>query len=156
MLALSREESLALFWAKVRRSDGCWEWTGARHKHGYGKLSRSGRCYVAHRFAWEMTVGPIPGALQVCHRCDNRLCVRPDHLFLGTQKDNIADMLGKGRGSLPPGTLARRSQTHCSRGHEFTAANTRTYRGARFCRACEKVRAPLKWQRILARREAST
>jgi hypothetical protein len=143
--------SVDLFWAKVRRTDGCWEWTGARLHSGYGKLGRKGRTYVAHRFAWELVNGAIPDGLFACHRCDNRLCVRPDHLFLGTQKDNIADMLSKGRGSLPPGTEARREQNVCSRGHEFTEANTRLYDGRRYCRACERSRYPAKRQRHLSR-----
>jgi hypothetical protein len=87
------------FFQKVRAAaeGGCHIWGGARNVWGYGRLKRGGRMYAAHRVAWEMKCGPIPAGLLVLHRCDNRLCVNPDHLFLGTQYDNMCDMRAKGR-----------------------------------------------------------
>lgn len=88
------------FWAKVTKGDGCWLWTGHRLKHGYGVISvggRKGRPELAHRVAWVLTNGAISGDQAVLHRCDNPPCVRPDHLFLGSQADNMIDMRTKGR-----------------------------------------------------------
>lgn len=86
------------FWEKVRKSDGCWEWTGAM-AYGYGRIGVAPGVSPApaHRVSWELHHGPLaPGAV-VCHRCDNRRCVRPDHLFIGSQADNMRDMHAKGR-----------------------------------------------------------
>lgn len=85
------------FWKKVERSDSCWEWTGARDQKGYGALVWAGRVHGSHRIAWELTNGPITDGLHVLHRCDNPPCVRPDHLFLGTHRDNMRDRDRKGR-----------------------------------------------------------
>lgn len=86
------------FWSKVVKSDGCWEWQGGRFAGpGYGRFSIKHKNTLAHRVAWELTYGPIPDGLFVCHRCDNPSCVRPGHLFLGTALDNNRDMAAKGR-----------------------------------------------------------
>jgi hypothetical protein len=85
------------FWAKVEKTATCWVWTACRHPQGYGQFGCAGRIVKAHRVAWELTHGPIPDGLQVCHRCDNPPCVNPDHLFLGTQRDNNHDCIAKGR-----------------------------------------------------------
>jgi hypothetical protein len=87
------------FWAKVDISpeDKCWEWLGAKSR-GYGYTRDSHRNYRgSHRVAYELTYGPIPNGMLVCHRCDNPLCCNPAHLFLGTNQDNTSDMLAKGR-----------------------------------------------------------
>lgn len=98
------------FWAKVKKGEGedsCWEWVGAKSWCGYGHFG-PGRPFVrengtsrniyAHRWSFELHTGmSISGPLRVLHKCDNPGCVRPDHLFLGTQADNIRDMVAKGR-----------------------------------------------------------
>lgn len=83
----------------IKDDAGCWNWSAARDKNGYGKMS-SGSEYskYAHRVSYDVFVGTIPKGINVCHKCDNPSCVNPEHLFLGTQKDNIHDMHSKGRG----------------------------------------------------------
>jgi len=97
------------FWAKVDKAGPvvrtglgpCWRWTSttAKHRRNYGLFKlQNGRQVKAHRMAYELTSGPIPGGLMVCHHCDNPPCVNPAHLFLGTCKDNLDDMYAKDRG----------------------------------------------------------
>jgi hypothetical protein len=92
------------FWAKVERRgiDECWPWKATR-RNGYGRLSaaRSGGLQGAHRIAWSLANGEIPAGLKILHHCDNPPCCNPQHLFLGTQADNVHDMFRKGRGRIP-------------------------------------------------------
>jgi hypothetical protein len=91
------------FWEKVEKTEGCWNWTASK-KQGYGTVKWGGRMRIAPRIAFEIEFGLIPEGMQVCHHCDNPACVRPSHLFLGTQKDNMRDMIVKGRQARPPAT----------------------------------------------------
>jgi hypothetical protein len=86
------------FWAKVDKSGECWEWRGALQTKGYGVIRIDGRLQLTHRVSHDLEVGPVEG-LNVLHRCDNPKCVRPSHLFLGTQADNMTDKASKGRAS---------------------------------------------------------
>ena len=124
--------TLERFWSKVNKTDGCWEWTGARTAPGWhGVVRTAGRKVVAHRFAWELENGPVPDGLRVLHHCDNPACVRADHLWLGTQRENMIDASAKGRTGPQ-----LRVWTHCKNGHEFTPENTHRAHGRRRCRTC--------------------
>lgn len=93
------------FWGKVDKNKSnffynglrCWEWTGSKHPLGYGKIRMMGKMKGAHRVSYELSFGEIQGKLEVCHHCDNPSCVRAEHLFLGTHKENMKDMEMKGR-----------------------------------------------------------
>lgn len=99
----------ARFWSKVKTGPDCWEWqAGAATNNGYGRfwISKERGHEVAHRYSWELQNGPVPDGMSVCHHCDNPLCVRPDHLFLGTHAENIQDAVGKGKiATLSPGDV---------------------------------------------------
>lgn len=93
------------FWRYVKKVDnGCWEWLGCLSKNGYGVFSvphipGENKHSYAHRFSWELHFGSIPEGKVICHKCDNPSCLNPEHLFIGTQKDNLADMVKKNRGA---------------------------------------------------------
>lgn len=86
-----------VFWANVDTQGICWIWQGGRQDEGYGRVSVNGQFCYAHRVAWALCHGPVPEGLHVLHHCDQPACVRPSHLFVGTNLDNIADKLAKGR-----------------------------------------------------------
>ena len=137
MPSTERAPLMVRFWPKVRPSlEGCWEWTGVT-RNGYGAISAGGHdgpMLYAHRVIWEQNQGAIPTGMCVLHHCDNRRCIRPDHLFLGTKADNSLDMKLKGRGRN-----TNKFKTHCKRGHPFDEANTRRVKFGRACIACSRM-----------------
>ncbi len=100
LLTISHVEA---FWEKVQVGEGCWNWQASVDGGGYGTCpvkvpkTRQNVYLKAHRFSWLLQVGGIPHGLWVLHKCDNRRCVNPEHLFLGTSLDNVTDMIKKGR-----------------------------------------------------------
>lgn len=99
------------FFSKVEKKDGCWNWTATVSRNGgYGMFYLAGKMRIASRVSWELHSGEIPNGLCVLHRCDNPKCVNPNHLFLGTHKDNSIDMIKKGRGTIL--SLRFQGETH--------------------------------------------
>lgn len=88
------------FWAKVKKTDYCWIWQGKAtcgKSRKYGQFSIKNKSVEVHRFSWQLANGPIPKGMNILHKCDNPICVNPDHLFIGTNLDNIKDKMAKGR-----------------------------------------------------------
>ena len=121
------------FWAKVDKTGPCWRWTACTNGNGYGVLRGHAGMVSAHRFAYELIVGPIPEGLSIDHLCRNRGCVNPDHLEPVTHRVNVL------RGVAASAVNARK--TECTRGHPLSGANLYVNpRGERQCRACDNAR----------------
>ena len=121
------------FLSKVEKSpNGCWLWTGAISMKGYARFGVNGRNCHGHRVSYQLFRGDIPDGMQVCHKCDNPRCVRPDHLFIGDNSANQRDAVAKKR-------HFQVKKTHCAKGHEYSSDNT-YYRsnGNRICKQCAK------------------
>jgi hypothetical protein len=142
-----RVDPVKRFWSKVEKTDLCWIWRGQRNHYGYGAFSFGGtrRKVGAHRFAYELLVGPIPEGLTIDHLCRNRACVNPDHLEPVSMYENLM------RSPIAPQAVNAR-KTHCKHGHEFTPENTywRKDRPGRRCVRCNREQTARYKQRKLA------
>jgi hypothetical protein len=115
----------------VVQANGCWEWQRSKMNSGYGRIYTGfGRDMSAHRAAYIAWNGDIPEGKVVMHTCDNRVCINPDHLILGTKADNSRDMVAKGRNKSPGW-----QKTACPRGHPYDRININ---GARYCSICHR------------------
>lgn len=107
------------FWKYVDKTATCWLWTASVYPAGYGSFSHApGKHMGAHRYSWELHFGPIPDGLFVCHTCDVKTCVRPDHLWLGTSAENTADKVAKGRQARGDASGARLHIDRMPRGEQ--------------------------------------
>lgn len=122
------------FWEKVDKTGECWPWTACIERNGYGSFHVGGRRKWAHRVSYELNVGPIPSGEYVLHSCDNRRCVNPAHLRVGTHADNMRDMVDRGRAPR-----SNALKTHCPHGHTYSTENTHIGPdGKRICRECKR------------------
>ncbi len=121
------------FWAKVNKTENCWLWTGSMDKYGYGRFKVRGKLVLAHRFAYELARGLIPGELETDHLCRNRRCIKVDHLEAVTHQVNSLRGFGVGAQN------ARRPA--CLHGHLFDLLNTHFLPDCeRVCRICDRER----------------
>lgn len=130
-------------------NSGCLLWLGSHDHHGYGQMRNGQTLFYVSHIALQLAGRPIPKGMWALHRCDNPYCVNADHLFIGTQKDNMADAINKGRFNMTGLELGRgwqRNQTHCSRGHPFSGDNLVMQGTNRQCRTCKNA-ASRAWKR---------
>lgn len=124
------------FWAKFRKTEGCWEWRGSKARDGYGIFWHKGRQLSAHRLVYTLTSGPIPPGLTLDHLCRNTGCVNPSHLEPVSMRENTL------RGTTGPAQNARKTQ--CQYGHSFDLFNTYYWHQHRICRMCRRLRRQAK------------
>ena len=132
---MSRYQSIeARFWSGVNKQpdDGCWLFSSCNDRYGYGRLQNCGRMIKAHRFSYELLVGPIPTGLTIDHLCRNPGCVRPDHLEAVSHRENVL----RGVGIAAKNAV----KTHCPSGHHYSASNTYISKGKRSCKRCNRRR----------------
>ena len=126
-----RNDPAKRFWSLVKKTKRCWWWKGNVSSAGYGRFWVERESILAHRYSWMLKNEKIPKGIFALHRCDNTLCVKPSHLFLGTQTDNMVDMAKKGRSG-------HSKKTHCPRNHPYAGDNLIVKHNRRWCRACAR------------------
>lgn len=123
------DEIIERFLNHVHKTDTCWIWTGAKKGQNYGSFSLKGKDYRAHRISYKIFISEYDNNLNVLHKCDNSLCVRPDHLFLGTHKDNMMDKVNKNRQSKLSGESCPAHKLTESEVIEIKQSFKKKYRG---------------------------
>lgn len=119
------------FWSKVLKTKRCWVWTAHKKKNGYGQFYIKRQSVYAHRYSWVISNGSVPENKSVLHKCDNPNCVRPSHLFVVSQRENMLDAVKKGR------IKKKKFGDFCSNGHKLSRASTRLVGNKRIvCRLC--------------------
>jgi hypothetical protein len=137
---MTNEKTVDRFMSKIKffNHDGCWEWHGKKFKNGYSQFSYKNIKYYGHRFSYMISKGEIPKGMDICHSCDVRHCVNPDHLWVGTRKQNMMDCVAKKRDK-------ESRKTHCKHGHPFSGENLRIYtynnKPRRYCVMCLRKKA---------------
>jgi hypothetical protein len=132
-------------WSRVDKTGDCWVWLGSGTTDRYGQIRVGSKMVYVHRLAYELTYGVIPAGMSVLHRCDNPSCCRPEHLFLGTQQDNIRDMENKGRANRSG--LPRQPIKHGTDG----GWQAHRKRGEPVCEACRIARNAAQRRRYAKR-----
>ena len=131
--------SLDRFFAKVEKTDTCWNWMGSLTvSGGYGQFSFDSKPVRAHRWIYEQMVAPIPEGLVIDHLCRNHRCVNPEHIEPVTLKENVK------RGEAGKLNNHQKQKTHCPKGHEYTKTNNK---GKRICRTCANEQTRLYYKR---------
>jgi hypothetical protein len=152
MLHVPDSRYLATLKSRTKVSEsGCWEWTRFTVKSwgnksdGYGHMSYRGKDWPAHRLSYLLHFGVHPGKLDVMHKCDNPKCVNPDHLELGTRKQNIRDAIKRRRSHV---AQLNKEKTHCPKGHSFAEHGVHiANKGGwvqRSCRVCQRIRTRIR------------
>jgi len=142
--AITDETFVERFWSKVdKQSEGCWEWTSTKKIQGFGVISYKQRCLYAHRLAYLLHYKTLDQSLPIRHKCHNKSCCNPEHLFMETQRDNTKDCINKGRVAFQNKWnigIINRNITHCKQGHAFDETNTGKTAKGRYCKRCQAVR----------------